>query len=446
MGNVGFRPAGIRNQTAETRCDAGSCILEKENFMSERLHKMADLARPLRTRLLAIIVLAVFGAGTAFAAANVTYAVNIVDDGVAQEVRTVKTNAEDILEQFNIELAAEDRLDTSAFTGKDGSKIVISRVHNVTVVNKGQEIAVRTAGSASDAVAAAGITLSDRDNLDCRADAALTEGMRIRILYGHNVTITADGQTATYDVQGDTVADALQSAGIVLGENDETSPATDTPLTSGMSITVGRVTYQERAVENEAIPYETVEQSTDSLYEGETEIDTQGRDGVRNVVYRDKLVDGAVTESTVISEEVLEAPVNEVKLIGTKKKYADIKLKTNTPISGFTTPDWIVFDENGQPTNYKSIIEGRAAAYTGGGHTSTGKVAQPGYIAVDPNQIPYGTEMYIVSLDGSYVYGYCIAADTGGFAGQGRFTVDLYMNTLSECYQWGARMVRIYIL
>lgn len=414
--------------------------------MSERLHKMTNLVRPLRTRLLAIIALAVFSARTAFAAVNVTYAVDIVDDGAVQEVRTVKTNAEDILEQFNIELAAEDRLDTSAFTGKDGSKIVINRVHNVTVINKGTPVDVRTAGTAADAVAAAGIELSDRDNLDCRADAPLTEGMQIRVLYGHNVTITADGKTATYDVQGDTVADALKSAGIVLGENDETSPAVDTLLTSGMSITVGRVTYKDRSVENEAIPYETIEKKTDSLYEGETEIETQGKDGVRNVVYRDKLVDGDVAESTVVSEEILESPVNEVKLIGTKKKYADIKLKTNTPISGFETPDWIRFDENGQPINYKGIIEGRAAAYTGGGHTATGKVAQPGYIAVDPNQIPYGTELYIVSLDGSYVYGYCIAADTGGFAGQGHFTVDLYMNTLSECYQWGSRMVRIYVL
>lgn len=414
--------------------------------MSERLHKLAGFARPLRTRLLAVIALAVFSAGTAFAAVNVTYTVDIIDDGVAQEVRTVKTNAEDILEQFNIELTAEDRLDTSAFTGEDGSKLVISRVHNVTVINKSEEIAVRTAGTAADAVSAAGIELTDRDNLDCRADAALTEGMQIRILYGHNVTITADGKTATYDVQGDTVADALKSAGITLGENDETSPAADTALTSGMAIKVGRVTYKERSVENETIPYETVEQETDSLYKGETEIETEGQDGARNVVYRDKLVDGVVTESTVISEEILTEPVDEVKLIGTKKKYKDIKLKANTPISGFETPDWIQFDENGQPINYKGIIEGRAAAYTGGGRTSTGKTAQPGYIAVDPDQIPYGTEMYIVSLDGSYVYGYCIAADTGGFAGQGRFTVDLYMNTLSECYQWGSRMVRIYIL
>lgn len=40
----------------------------------------------------------------------------------------------------------------------------------------------------------------------------------------------------------------------------------------------------------------------------------------------------------------------------------------------------------------------------------------PGHIAVNPKQFPYGTELYIVSLDGKFVYGYCMAADTGGFA------------------------------
>ena len=53
--------------------------------------------------------------------------------------------------------------------------------------------------------------------------------------------------------------------------------------------------------------------------------------------------------------------------------------------------------------------------------------------------------MWIVSTDG-IVYGYAIAADTGGFVKKGKFTVDLFMNTESECIQWGSRDVVIYIL
>ena len=70
----------------------------------------------------------------------------------------------------------------------------------------------------------------------------------------------------------------------------------------------------------------------------------------------------------------------------------------------------------------------------------------PGHIAVDPKQFPYGTEMWIVSTDGKYVYGYAIAADTGGFVQQKTFTVDLYMHSYEEACRWGARQVRIYVL
>ena len=45
-----------------------------------------------------------------------------------------------------------------------------------------------------------------------------------------------------------------------------------------------------------------------------------------------------------------------------------------------------------------------------------------------------------------FVYGYCIAADTGGFAKRNSCTVDLYMNTYEECCAWGYRGVRIYVL
>ena len=81
-----------------------------------------------------------------------------------------------------------------------------------------------------------------------------------------------------------------------------------------------------------------------------------------------------------------------------------------------------------------------------GGITSTGEKVRTGYIAVDPNEIPYGTEMYIVSADGKRVYGYCIAADTGGFINSTDWTVDLYMDTEQECVNWGRRDIIIYIL
>ena len=63
---------------------------------------------------------------------------------------------------------------------------------------------------------------------------------------------------------------------------------------------------------------------------------------------------------------------------------------------------------------------------------------------MDPSVIPYGTRMYIVSDDGSYIYGYATAEDCGG-AIQG-YMIDLYFDTLAECYAVGRRTCTVYIL
>ncbi len=51
--------------------------------------------------------------------------------------------------------------------------------------------------------------------------------------------------------------------------------------------------------------------------------------------------------------------------------------------------------------------------------------------------------MYIVSDDGSYIYGYATAEDCGG-AIQG-YMIDLYFDTLAECYAFGRRTCTVYI-
>ncbi len=116
-------------------------------------------------------------------------------------------------------------------------------------------------------------------------------------------------------------------------------------------------------------------------------------------------------------------------------------------ISQMQPPASLTFDENGVPENYLYYIDGKSTAYYGGYMTATGSAVRPGVVAVDPREIPYGTEMWIVSSDGKYVYGFARAEDTGGFIYfRNGATVDLYMNTYADCCVWGWRGVRIYVL
>ncbi len=126
----------------------------------------------------------------------------------------------------------------------------------------------------------------------------------------------------------------------------------------------------------------------------------------------------------------------------------DFRLNTEgIPISQLQMPEGLTFDENGVPTDYLYYIDGKATAYHGGTQTATGSYVRQGVVAVDPREIPYGTEMWIVSSDGKYVYGFARAEDTGGFIEWEKgATVDLYMNSYSDCVNWGFRGVRIYVL
>lgn len=116
-------------------------------------------------------------------------------------------------------------------------------------------------------------------------------------------------------------------------------------------------------------------------------------------------------------------------------------------ISQMQPPSSLTFDENGVPENYLYCIEGKSTAYYGGYMTATGSAVRPGVVAVDPREIPYGTEMWIVSADGRFTYGFARAEDTGGFIYWPKgATVDLYMNTYADCCVWGWRGVKIYVL
>lgn len=207
-----------------------------------------------------------------------------------------------------------------------------------------------------------------------------------------------------------------------------------------------RITYKT-VNEKVTVPYETVEVADNTLYEGEEKIVTKGVNGEKQIIRTDKYVNGELKETLYNKETVLKEVVNEVKHVGTKQGVTLAAFKnTDAPISDLKVPADLKLDKNGIPVDYAYCVKGKATAYTGDPATASGRKPMPGHIAVDPKEFPYGTELYVVSADGSYVYGYCIAADTGGFVKMGNTDIDLYMDNKDMCYDWGNRNVKIYVL
>lgn len=263
----------------------------------------------------------------------------------------------------------------------------------------------------------------------------------ITIYRAFDVTVEADGEVKTISLVDGTVADVLEKAGITLGEYDEPSCSLTDRAFEGMEISVTRIEYVTRSDTTE-IPYETEYTDNTNLVIGTENVITPGVPGKKAYTIKEKYVNGKLTEQEVLTEKVLAKPVTEVVERGTALA---------TPYSKMDDPDAITL-VNGIPENYTRVVSGKATAYTAGygARTASGRLAEIGTCAVNPNIIPYGSKLYIVAQDGSKVYGYAVAADTGLGLMDGTVAVDLYFGAMAEHYYdscaWGAVQVDIYVL
>ncbi len=399
-------------------------------------------------RVLALIMaLVVLCAGTVFAASGETYIVDIYEGSQITRVETTLKDAYAVVEEAKIELSEQDKLILDKFTAGAQSEIVICRASKVRFIHAdGNIVDTVFAGTVAELIESQGVVLSDKLVSSANVKAVVTNNMEVVILNSYDLTINVDGETRQVKSTAKTVGDLLAEQGIVLDSDDEVVPTAETELSHNLTIDVLRVEYVTREA-SEKIPFSKKTVKSASMTKGTSKITTKGVDGTKTVVYKDKVVNGEVAETSFVSETVTKNPVTQVTTEGTLQKLGNSRIEKNgNPISEMTLPSKYTIGENNIPTDYKYKITGRAAAYCEpGGKTATGKPVMPGRVAVNPKQIPYGTEMWIVSNDG-IVYGYAVAEDTGGFAKKGYYTVDLYMNSVSQCRQWGDRGVTIYVL
>ncbi len=408
---------------------------------------------PLRRASLLVMALIFLLSATAFAAPPVMYDVTIIDGTEIVTLKTDEENGEDILKNADIVINESygDTVSYENFNGENGSTIIIKRGVKVTINNyDGTQHTIYTSGTVKDAIEKANITLRKGTALNYSAGDLVEEGMVIEIYDIYKIKVIENNEAAVKIVSGKTVADALNVLGVEMGENDFTQPKENTNLKAGMTIEIFRVEIKERN-ETEEVKYGTDYTVNNNLYKDEKKVVKEGVEGSRAVVYEDFYVNGELKSSTEVSSKVLKEPVNEIVEKGTKARPAGsahpTSLPTGKPMSELAHPSYLTIGTNGLPTSYKRSMKAKATAYCSPGDlTSTGKRAKNGYIAVDPKEIPYGTEMYIVSADGKYVYGYCIAADTGSYIYSVDWTVDLHMNSEAQCRQWGRRDIIIYFL
>lgn len=440
-GNRGLTQKGFTKKTTNAQ--------NKENIMITNSSSVNSGVHSRRFRILTAIVAVLFVCSvtiTAFAASNVVD-VTVIDGEKSVSISVASGSPREIVKKAGFIISANDDLDVSDFTVEEGGTIIIDRAKVVRVEDNGFiSYLIGYEETIGEVFEKEGIEISNQDEIGVNTSSDIYDGMKVFIKRAFTVSIEADGENHKAYITEGTVADAIESAGIELGSDDIVYPALSAELNGFTEIKITRVTYETVEV-TETVDYTTEVIYSDEMQLGETEIVTPGVNGERTVTYVEKYIDGEFEEKTVSEEKITKKAVNEIKKIGTKPAETLAAYKnTGSPISELDAPKDLELDENGLPVNYSRKVEAKATAYTGDPATSTGRKPMPGHIAVDPNEYPYGTELYIVSADGSYVYGYCIAADTGGFVEMGNTDVDLYLDNEDMCYNWGNRDIVIYVL
>ncbi len=314
----------------------------------------------------------------------------------------------------------------------------VRTVGNFVTIRDGDKAPVpllTNAEEALDMLKEAGITLGEYDayELEERQDGIY----RLYVERAFEVEVHGDGITREIPILEGTVADVLENGNITLGAEDIITPALTETVTPETVITIQRVTYGT-SVTTEAIPYETIERHTPLLKDGRTRVLEEGENGEQTTTTVSKYIDGVYQETVSVNTVVTKEPKEAVALVG----------DSTATVTTLEAPDSLKLDSNGNPVNYVTKIVGKGTAYSAwdGALTASGRYAIPGHVAVNPNVIPYGSKLYIKSADGSFVYGYAIAADTGIALMDGRVTVDLYFDTYLESCLFGAKTMEIYVL
>ena len=281
------------------------------------------------------------------------------------------------------------------------------------------------------------IEVGENDVLSADVESEIADGDVLIIRKGRIVELSVDGEVLIVTVTKATVGEALEEVGVTLSESDVVTPDISTPIENEMSINIDRIS---KTVE---IGFETKKVNDKSLAKGKTKVSQKGQNGEKQVTYLVTTKNGEEVAKEYISEEVTKKPVDEIIKVGTKK-VSSSKSKTTAVTTGKT---------KAKDFSYSRVITANATAYDcslaeNGGHSKTAYGLTPGYgiVAVDPKVIPLGTKLYIESSDGgkSWVYGYCIAGDTGGAIKGNK--VDLCFNTKAECRKFGRKTATVYIL
>lgn len=311
---------------------------------------------------------------------------------------------------------------------------------NTFVITDGDAVIVHTSYASDPATALneAGFDVDEDSYVTTQTEDGVYD---ITVQRNDAVTVHYCGEEIAVKIEDGTVQALLDRAGIPSGDGYEISVDLSAEPYDGMQIEITHHVVNEE-IYTVDIPFETVTISNPYLPEGKEVVTTEGVVGQVQYTADVEYLNAQEISRVVKNEKTLRQVQDQVVEVGTGE-YAN--LKRSEPLIG----DGYILMPSGEVLTYYKTDTFVATAYTqyDEGCNNTTATMTPvhwGVVAVDPRVVPYGTRMFIVKSDGSYIYGLGTAEDCGGGIKGKR--LDLYMPTLSQAFSFGRQDVTVYFL
>ena len=318
------------------------------------------------------------------------------------------------------------------------NEITLTEINEFTGQNDTTVIKTHTQ-SVEEILADQGVSITEHDKLSVPIESSVTEDIDIIIKRGKPVTVkTMNGEHVVSVTKAD-AKEALAEAGITVGDMDEIKSEGDTieliAVQETEEIETQSVPYETEYIEDNTLPAGETSVKTEGVEGVKTIVHRVTlRDGVeigREVISED------ITEAPqnrVIVKGTKSTPVG--KTVATASA-APAGVDTGSTIAGHKYTKKITMTATAYSTH-----PSENGGYT---VSAMGNSLGHGIVAVDPSVVPLGSKVYVEAADGSWVYGVASAEDTGGSIKGNKIDL-CYEGTVAEVNQFGRRTCVVYVL
>ncbi len=271
-------------------------------------------------KTIVLTVVSVLAIGVSGVGLNAAFGkdITLVVDGQSLRTKVLYGSVAEVLSNEGISLDSRDRVnpEPSAVVSNDMT-ITVQYARPISLTLDGQKGTYWTyATTVAGIVSNLGLSESTiRVSLDQKTDVP-RQGLTLEIETGHDVTVTANGQTQNLHAFGE-VRHALDDLNLVWDGDDIVTPAADSALSDNLTITLVKVD-QVTVTREVVIDYATESTEDPEATKGKVTVTTAGVAGAKTQTVVQTLHDGQVVSEEVTAEQVTREPVTQVQTVGTK--------------------------------------------------------------------------------------------------------------------------------